>query len=222
MEGKSSKKVILSSLVAVMLSLPGTYAFASNEIKNPDVTSQQKVSKVQKSEDVQKLEKYVRLAEDGTLYLDESYKEDKEVSKKVAKGISEWMGVLNEDIKAGKLKVTSDFNIEKVDVVSGIASNEVDTEFYWWGFGLYMGHQATQDWVYYLFGTAGVSKATNFIIKKIGIDSGTSTYTKQLELLSDIAAWGLASGSYMLNKADTGNGVLITITYPAIFDIESL
>ncbi|MGG1658876.1 hypothetical protein [Brevibacillus sp. NRS-1366] len=124
---------------------------------------------------------------------------------------------MNQDILNGVFYVTEDLEVISNAPQGFVESNEVEIVYYWWGFGLYIGNDVAIELEELLASGAAISKGINLITKK-----SSDKRAKTLEYIADCVSWVFASGYLILRNNNDGNGVLITITNPAIFDIEPL
>ncbi|WP_289141439.1 hypothetical protein [uncultured Brevibacillus sp.] len=209
------KKFLLSvSMVALLGSsvLPVS-AFASERTIQENINEENNEVKAY----VDLLKPFVKVAEDGTLFLDESYKDSVQVPEGVVESIKSWQAELNQDILNGDFYVTEGLEVISKLPQGFVGSNEVEIVYYWWGFGLYIGNNVTKDLEKLLASGASISKGVNLITKK-----SSDKRAKTIEYIADIVSWVFATGYMILRTNNDGNGVLITITHPAIFDIEPL
>lgn len=208
---KTALSLLSTSLLAVSLAIP-----VAAEGNNGAVNSFKAQMKYDVEQYAEKLKPYVIKNPDGTITLDESYKDKVTVPKEVVKGITGWMQVINEDVKAGQAIINQDLEViyknQPTQKYAAANSGGVDdVKVYWWGFGLYLSHSTTEKLVDAMKYGATATKLASLILKYVW-----TPQTKVAEAIAEVATWVLASGALVLYSNDEGNGVLITVTWPSI------
>ncbi|TPG86868.1 hypothetical protein EEL32_12220 [Brevibacillus laterosporus] len=216
------KKTVLSlsALALLLSSVTPVSAFAMNNNEVVKSSASQDGIKEKSKKLVDQLEKFVIKNADGTLSLDEAYKEETSIPKEFVDGILEWMDILNEDIREGELIVGDNLEIMSTAPVLFVASKEIDYEFYWWGVGIYIGNKANKDLVKLLLGGAMLSEFTELILEKM--KTPLPNDNEKYKYIIKVIKYAFASGATILGTTDEGNGVLISLTYPGYMDIEAL
>ncbi|MGV3489570.1 MAG: hypothetical protein ACO1OC_13450 [Tuberibacillus sp.] len=156
----------------------------------------------------QTLEKYVVVADNGTIQLLSDYTVAK-VDPEYVESIITWMDQLNEAVKAGDISIDKDLTVTAKDesilqVTSGGISG---IKYYWWGFKIYLNHSATNRVASAL--AAGASAAT---IASIISGALPTPPTAISSTIVKAAAFIMGFGASYIVAKDKGKGVYIRIT----------
>ncbi|KJD47418.1 hypothetical protein [Paenibacillus terrae] len=203
---------ILATTVLPSLSFasqsPSSSAIEANVISN--------ANEVPVKQYVDVLQPYVHTnKQDGTLYIDPTYKQNVQVPEAVIESINAWFNVVNEDIKSGDAIVNSNLEVVytgnnpsnvKPQVVKGGVN---DFRTFWWGYELWMDHGTVQEVSNAMAIGASITKLVEIILKRVPGIPG-----KLLPILVEISTWIQGTGYVFLRTTDNGNGVYITFAYP--------
>ncbi|ANY65915.1 hypothetical protein BBD42_05105 [Paenibacillus sp. BIHB 4019] len=220
---KLNKTVILTALLATLSvnTLPSISKAATPDIQTNLTISTNNI--VTSSNDSKYyaglLRDYVRTNEqDGTIYLDDSYKDTLYVPTEIIGSINAWLSIVNKDIKSGLATIGHNYEIiyksnqpnssnfvVKAAVTGGV--DEVRT--FWWGFEIWLSHATTNEIIVALTAGAAASKVVEIITKRL-----KSIPTTVILLIAEISTLVLGTGAAALKLTDKGNGVYISCFWP--------
>ncbi len=189
--------------------------FEGGDVRNITLTEEE-IN--QKEEYYDKLEDYAQVKGNGTIFLQNSYKNHVDVPDEIVEEVKVWMDILNELSKKGKVEITNDLEINILDkkkekndasltVETFRSSGENKLEFTWKGPRLYICEDNTRELRNALIAGRGASAIVGIIATATGVGSSTVAPV----------AYAIAAAAHtvqeLLGVNCEGNGVRIRFIY---------